>query len=362
MCIFNDKRQFLIIVIFVIGFLSLTYGRLAMALSVDGAPFIDSKSVITGVTIEDTPYHRARGHIEVIGKGLIVDYKISVQATRGFASIDSFGNWDYLVNNTDSTVDALDSGQIVMDKFMVTIIDDENISVNQGVTITIQGRTDIDGTSRDDNLGQELGQDTYIIQGGKGNDVIYASHGGSVIAGGLGDDIIYLGEGADIVVYRFNSAVEGFYDAVDGNDSVHDFDIGKDSIVLIDTAIEYPHDELTFLNNMGGKKGYYWYTVSSIFRPTVTGSHITFENAGVWHGVNLTFKGKINGFSLEKYIGGRKNSTIMRPYLMRRPDRMVTLNNLTLKALEGGLGGFLGIGEKAFEVYVSEKEANFNVH
>ncbi len=74
-----------------------------------------------------------------------------------------------------------------------------------------------------------------IIQGGDGDDTIISGGGRDVIIGGKGDDTITLGDGAQSVVYRFTSGSDALsWSFGDGADTVNNFKIGEDSLVLVD--------------------------------------------------------------------------------------------------------------------------------
>ncbi|MDE0538214.1 MAG: calcium-binding protein [Rhodospirillales bacterium] len=67
------------------------------------------------------------------------------------------------------------------------------------------------------------GDDT--IDGGAGNDMLFGEEGDDTIHGGAGDDTLYGGSGADAFVFK----------AGHGNDTIHDFTDGEDTI-RIDTV------------------------------------------------------------------------------------------------------------------------------
>jgi hypothetical protein len=75
-----------------------------------------------------------------------------------------------------------------------------------------------------------------IIQGADGDDTINAGVGGGdkIIIGGKGDDIINLGNSKETIIYRFES-IEGGFTTIDGDDTINDFDVGEDVLVLADS-------------------------------------------------------------------------------------------------------------------------------
>lgn len=82
------------------------------------------------------------------------------------------------------------------------------------------GNDVMEGFFEDDTLSGGSGNDT--IHGGHGNDVIDGGSGEDLIAGDIGDDTLSGGDGADTFTFR----------AGDGNDTITDFEPGKDTIQL----------------------------------------------------------------------------------------------------------------------------------
>jgi Ca2+-binding RTX toxin-like protein len=81
----------------------------------------------------------------------------------------------------------------------------------------------IDGDAGDDNIRGGKGADTLI--GGDGNDRIAGGRGDDTLQGGSGDDILKGGKGMDTFQFNPNNANEG-------NDTIRDFEVGKDTIEL----------------------------------------------------------------------------------------------------------------------------------
>lgn len=156
-------------------------------------------------------------------------------STNGYGSftMTADGQWTYTLNNANTTVNALNDGGTLTDKFTVYSADHtaQEISVtitgaNDGVvlpsvTTTDTGSADannndnasgnsqsatvdtnnnaatINGTSGNDTIyGRNLAD---TISGGDGNDTIYGGSGGDTLNGGNGDDVIYGGSGNDII-------------------------------------------------------------------------------------------------------------------------------------------------------------------
>ena len=80
----------------------------------------------------------------------------------------------------------------------------------------------INGGSGNDQIFASEGNNT--IDGGFGNDIIYSGSGSDRINGGMGSDTIWLGGGQDIVVLT-----RGF-----GVDTIHNFQVGQTRIGLAD--------------------------------------------------------------------------------------------------------------------------------
>ena len=81
-----------------------------------------------------------------------------------------------------------------------------------------------------------------IIQGGDGDDTITSGGGRDVIIGGRGDDTITLGDGAQSVVYRFTSGSDALsWSFEDGADTVRDFKVGEDSLLLVEQNCDGVH-------------------------------------------------------------------------------------------------------------------------
>jgi Ca2+-binding RTX toxin-like protein len=97
----------------------------------------------------------------------------------------------------------------------------------------------LDGGADNDRIYGETGADT--IDGGEGNDVIYGGSQGDVLMGGAGTDYIDGGSGNDTIIagtgtdYHLfgGSGADTFvFNAGDGNDRIHDFNVDEDMIDL----------------------------------------------------------------------------------------------------------------------------------
>ena len=92
-----------------------------------------------------------------------------------------------------------------------------------------------------------------VIEGGNNDDTITTGGGNDIVVGGYGRDMITLSDdGAETVVYRFSSdAVTDStsntgWTAIDGADTVNNFDRGTDKLVFVDVA-DNPVDLAGFL-------------------------------------------------------------------------------------------------------------------
>ena len=96
-----------------------------------------------------------------------------------------------------------------------------------------------------------------LIQGGNDNDVITTGGGDDVVIGGYGRDTITLSnDGAETVVYRFESdqAANGDWQALDGGDTINNFRLGVDTLILVDVSGDSnPINDLAEFIADGGK-------------------------------------------------------------------------------------------------------------
>ena len=169
-------------------------------------------------------------------------FTISTQGTYGTASIGDDGEWVYKLDNGNADVRALNSGDTLTDTFVVNITATDGTQA-QTITITINGRTDVTGTNRQDNrfdsdsdLGDARTSDNQAIFGFNSFDILEGGSGDDLLVGGYDNDTIDLGSGgADTVVYRINSSDgDGLVKAEDGRDFVIGFTPGEDKLVILD--------------------------------------------------------------------------------------------------------------------------------
>lgn len=100
--------------------------------------------------------------------------------------------------------------------------------IGTGFNDRIFGNNDgnlIEGGAGNDSLFGRNGND--VIDGGDGDDLISAGAHNDVINGGAGNDRLYTGTGHDVVIVETGSS---------GNDSIHDFMSGLDTILIDDKS------------------------------------------------------------------------------------------------------------------------------
>ena len=205
---------------------SVPYPNLGPTLSTD-----DSDYVVTGTVQEDSIGEIAGGEvIATDSDGTILDYTVHAQGTYGTLTLSTDGAWEYALNNKHADVNALNAGDTLTDTITIRVADADGAAVDEDVTITINGRTDISPA---------IGSRT--VTGTSADETLYAGHnistggGDDVVIGGYGDDTITLGDGTDTVVYRFASVASNDYRADDGGDTINDFKLGTDRLILADT-------------------------------------------------------------------------------------------------------------------------------
>lgn len=180
----------------------------------------------------------------------------------GTFAMNAAGEWTYQLDNANTAVNALNTGQALTDTFTVTTADGQS----REVVITINGHTDfvpdsddfddlglpgndrivdhdanstLYGGAGDDEIFGNNGQD--LIYGGSGNDTIHGQAGYDTIYGGSGDDVLFGNPMGDTLVGGFGAdtitggiGADNFvYQSVnDGRDSIMDLARGLDRIDL----------------------------------------------------------------------------------------------------------------------------------
>ncbi len=194
--------------------------------------------VITGTVTKDTPGETAKGEfIAADDLNDTLSYSVETQGAYGTLTLGTNGAWEYVLDNTDTTVDALVGGASASDTITLRATDSDDAYVERNVTITINGRTDVNGTDAGDSLGDATATLSQTIQGGDLDDTLIAGSGGDILIGGYGDDTLTLGAGTDTVIYRIASDTATVR-ADDGGDTINGFALtgtDKDKLVFVDT-------------------------------------------------------------------------------------------------------------------------------
>ncbi len=123
----------------------------------------------------------------------------------------------------------------------------------------LAGSDNIEGGAGDDTLKGGAGDDT--LAGGAGDDILYGGDGADTLKGGAGDDILYGDDGADTLhggggddTLRGGAGKDRFaFSADNGNDTIVDFEDGKDYIVFTDHDTEWNDVTITQQNRLGGR-------------------------------------------------------------------------------------------------------------
>jgi VCBS repeat-containing protein len=137
-----------------------------------------------------------------------IETQTDTVGTYGVFNIDADGAWTYQLDNSSITVQALNSGQNVLDIFRVYT----GSGLFQSITVTVSGKNElkiINGTSGNDNL-----------KGTSVNEVIYGFEGNDTLNGGAGADEMWGHAGNDLYyVDNINDFVYEEVDLLDANDS-----------------------------------------------------------------------------------------------------------------------------------------------
>jgi subtilisin-like proprotein convertase family protein len=113
-------------------------------------------------------------------------------------------------------------------------LNDTFLTISAGTVIenayTGDGNDIITGNNADNYLSGGRGDD--IIKGGAGNDTLFGGAGNDILDGGTGNDILVGGAGGDILTGGAGSDRFTFYSPTEGIDSITDFSVVDDSIVV----------------------------------------------------------------------------------------------------------------------------------
>ena len=160
----------------------------------------------------------------------------------------------YDLDEDNFAVENLAHGASLFEKLTVYVNDGEDTSTAQEFLVTIAGPMPLfevgeltvtaatTGTADFDSL-TGMPSTNELFQGGDSVDTITTNGGNDVVIGGSGTDTINLGTsaqtGAETVVYRFESdgnAADGGWRATDRGDTINNFEIGVDKLVLVDVS------------------------------------------------------------------------------------------------------------------------------
>jgi VCBS repeat-containing protein len=227
--------------------------------------------------------------------------------SKGYGSFEvkGDGSWVYTLDNSNPTVQALNSGQSLTDSIIVYSSDD---SAPQTLSVTIRGTNDekiVMGTPENDQplMGTDDGERIIgngsedFIYGLGGNDTIEMSdNGGGRAYGGLGDDAIYGGDSSLAGTFVANLMNGG-----EGNDGhIGGLALAPGSVVH-NIAIEDQAGRDTYLGG-DAMAGY----VKNLFSDTVGGGHM---RGGVAANSALVYNSLQGGMGSDYIVGGDGRSS-----------------------------------------------------
>lgn len=165
----------------------------------------------------------------------------------------------YVADN--DAFDQLAAGATATDSFSYTVTDAAGLTSTATVEVIVTGVADgvrlhgtiradrLDGTAGEDRISGGIGNDVLrglgghdMIDGGIGNDTIEGGEGNDVLFGGIGNDRLFGGDGDDSLFGQLgNDLISGgagsdrfHFGRLDGNDTIADFDVAQDFLVLDD--------------------------------------------------------------------------------------------------------------------------------
>jgi VCBS repeat-containing protein len=116
----------------------------------------------------------------------------------GTFNIDAAGNWTFMLTPGNAAIKALNTGETLSDFLSVETADGTTTKID----ITIEGITDIKGTTGNDKNPPIVGTDVReLINALKGNDEVYGQGGADIIIGAAGADLLHGGKGGDSFLY-----------------------------------------------------------------------------------------------------------------------------------------------------------------
>ena len=233
-----------------------------VSVNVQGA---DDLSVIqpggnTGTVAEDSPTP-ATGDLQSTDIDSPADQWVAATVSGGghygTFTVGADGQWNYVLDQANATVDALGNGDSLTDSFTVLTADGQQATV----AIHIDGHSDVTPDPNDhDDLG-DPGPNRIVdhansttIYGGAGNDSIYGNNGEDLIYGGSGDDLLYGQAGFDTVYggsgddQIFGKAMKDVLVGGTGNDII-ETGLGADTVVFL--SLDDGLDVITDFTHLG---------------------------------------------------------------------------------------------------------------
>ena len=366
---YEEQSRYVFNIRATVGLLSQSQQVTLDIIDINEAPVIDvTLTELTGMIDENillTSDNVVQGRVVATdGDDANLTYSVVTNSNYGIASIDNHGVWSYVLDNSDISVDALADPATLTDEFTIQVADSHGLMSNsEVVTLTINGRDDVIGTSVSDTLDRSSVGHFEFIQGGDGDDEITVGTGGSIIFAGGGNDTITLQDGAtDVIVYRYSSSGgdNTSYTALDGFDILNNFKLGEDKFLFVDMDTPTVDDDGAFFRGMSNLRGSYWSSLLETDNSySIEHSNIEFTDfsdlSNSTGRIRFTHSSSSNYDynSLNFYTGGDGNymldSTALTRYMVDA-NLSVIVGNLSLTALENVVGGFLGAGEDSLDV------------
>lgn len=215
-------------------------GSVTFNLKIGADPLLDSTTLF-GETIEDEtePNKGVFSAIDIEdgSAGIPLVFTAEVKAglpEYGTLNLASDGSWTYLVDNTNTDINALNSQDELSTTYIVTVTDSDGYTNSMEAVFTITGRTDITGTTADETITGTSGHET--LRGGNGNDTITTGGGNDILIGGFGKDTLTLDiKSKDEIIHRVESTGDDGWTLSDGGDIINNFTPFVDQLFLVDT-------------------------------------------------------------------------------------------------------------------------------